>query len=342
VSKKRILISRTDRLGDVVLSTGIPRAVKNQFPDAFVALMLREYTKDIYINNPFVDQIIVFDPDNEDKNYFKEKILEIRMCKFTHAAMLLPNKKINSLLFYSLIPHRYGKGYKFYQFITGVKGISRHKYIPLRHEADYCMDLIRAMGVKTDNYNSEIFLDDDEKKKSAEIKNIWKGNNAESDKIIVGVHCTSGDSAPHWRPDIYRRLIDLLLDDCRFSVVVTDNNIPDEVAGIKGVYYPNINKSLRESIINIAALDCMISSSTGPMHIAAALRIKTLSMFCTITACSPKLWGPLGNIAEIITPNEEYCKTQCPHGSAQCYFSMEGGITAEMVLTRLKEFFRIP
>jgi ADP-heptose:LPS heptosyltransferase len=60
----RILICRPDRIGDVVLSTPIPREIKKKYPGSFVALLLRDYTKDIYINNPYVDEIIIYDEES--------------------------------------------------------------------------------------------------------------------------------------------------------------------------------------------------------------------------------------------------------------------------------------
>ncbi|GAB6283384.1 MAG: hypothetical protein STSR0008_21490 [Ignavibacterium sp.] len=92
-----------------------------------------------------------------------------------------------------------------------------------------------------------------------------------------------------------------------------------------------MNNRLRESIINIAALDYFISSSTGPMHIAAALKVKTISMFCPLIACSPKLWGPQGNDAVIILPDNNYCQNICSGNPKHCDFSGENGINAEIV-----------
>ena len=48
----RILVARIDRIGDVVLSTPIPREIKRVYPDSFVSVLARHYTKDIYLNNP--------------------------------------------------------------------------------------------------------------------------------------------------------------------------------------------------------------------------------------------------------------------------------------------------
>jgi heptosyltransferase-2 len=74
------------------------------------------------------------------------------------------------------------------------------------------------------------------------------------------------------------------------------------------------------------------------MHICAALKIPTISLFCPLTACSPKLWGPLGNSAEIILPKENYCSNVCPGDPHICDFSGQGGINNNMVYERVSAF----
>ena len=151
-------------------------------------------------------------------------------------------------------------------------------------------------------------------------------------KTIIGINSTSGNSAPNLQPEEYKKIINKLLEIDNIKVVVTDYNPPAELLNIIGVDYLNKGKLLRESILNFAAIDILISSSTGPMHIAAALNIKTISLFCPLTACSPKLWGPLGNISEIVLPQESYCTTVCPGDPKQCDFTGDGGINAELVV----------
>lgn len=324
----RILISRPDRVGDVVLSTPIPREIKKTFSDAFVAVLVRSYTQDIYLNNPYVDEIIIADDflSGPKKKFFKW-IKKIRRYKFTHALMLLPNERINYLLFLSGIKTRVGVGHKFYQFITGTKSVSRNKYIPLRHEADYCMDLARKIGVETNDLTTEIHLSSAEKNHSEKIKKELMGDK----KYLVGVHSTSGNSAPNWTANEYKKLIKQLKQNRFFQVVITDNIVPPELDGIDSLYYPNVDSSLRESIINFNALDLLISASTGPMHICSALKVKTVSLFCPLTACSPKLWGPLGNESTVILPTEGYCQTKCPGDPKKCTFTGDGGIEVNRV-----------
>jgi heptosyltransferase-2 len=151
--QKRILISRPDRIGDVVLSSGIPREIKKTFPNSFVAVLLRPYTRDIYLNNPYVDDIIIDDISQDAEKEYHDNIKKIRGYRFTHGLMLLPSVRINWMLFRAGVIQRIGSGHKLFQLLAGVKSVSRHKYIPLRHEADYCMDLARKIGVKGDDYS---------------------------------------------------------------------------------------------------------------------------------------------------------------------------------------------
>lgn len=332
--QKRILIIRPDRIGDVVLSTPIPREIKKTYPDSFVAVLLRSYTKDLYQNNPNVDEIILLDDiPYEGITNFWRKVREIRKFKFTHALSLLPTEKTNYLMFFAGIKTRIGVGHKFYQFITCTKSVSRNKYIPLRHEADYCMDLARKIGIETDNLNTEIFLTQEEQKTADEIRTkLLRGK-----KYLIGIHSTSGNSAPNWPPKIYRELIEALCNNDDYSIVVTDNIVPDALADIEGIEYPNVNSNLRETIIKISALNCIVSASTGPMHIAAALKIKTVSLFCPMTACSPKLWEPKGNDSRIVIPSDNYCATKCPGDPKKCTFDGEGGINVETVVSEIKK-----
>ena len=331
----RVLVSRIDRIGDVVLSTPIPREIKKAHPESYIAVLVKKYTKDIYLNNPYVDEIILFDEEDDSKpKPFWQIVKEIRRLQFTNAFMLLPNERLNWILFFSGIPNRIGVGHKLYQFLSFSKYVDREKYIPLRHEADYCLDMIRKIGIQPKSMEPEIFLSAVEKVKRDEIKKKLAPNG----ELLIGINTTSGRSSPNLTIEEYKKLIIRISDEKNIRVVVTDNNPPDEIKNIKDVAYPNIDLSLRESIINFSTLDVLISASTGPMHICAALKVPTISMFCPLTACSPKLWGPLGNKSEIILPEEKYCLTVCPGDPHICDFSGKGGIDSQIVYERVKNF----
>lgn len=330
----RFLIARIDRIGDVVLSTPLPREIKKKFPDSFVAVLVKHYTKDIYLNNPNVDEIICYDNADKSEKGFWEFVREIRGYKFSHGFMLLPNEKLNYALFASGIKYRVGVGHKLYQFLTFTKYVDRKKYIPLRHEADYCLDMIRKVGIEVESLDPVIYLTGAEKLSVEKIrKNILFDN-----KKLVGINISSGNSAPNLKPNEYLKLIHLLKDNFKYKIAVMEKDINEEVDNIEGVIYPNRGNALRDSIINLAALDILISNSTGPMQICSALKVPTFSLFCPLTACSPKLWGPLGNKSEIILPSPNYCAAHCPIDPKKCDYSKPGGLTAKFIMEKLTAF----
>ena len=72
MKQQKFLIARIDRIGDVVLSTPLPREIKKKYPDSFVAVLVKNYSKDIYLNNPNVDAIITYDNiDGSEKTFWE-------------------------------------------------------------------------------------------------------------------------------------------------------------------------------------------------------------------------------------------------------------------------------
>lgn len=328
MTQKRILISRPDRIGDVVLSTGIPREIKKKYPDSFVAVLVRSYTKDLFKNNPYVNKVIIDDFTSENKwEGFWDRRKEIKKLKFTDALMLLPNERICYMLFLAGIKNRIGVGHKVYQMLTFSKYVSRNKYIPLRHEADYCMDLARAIGVDTDDYSSEIYFSDEEKTLISESRNELLGNK----KHLVGIHATYRNSTPNISVSSYKKIIELLSEKEDIQLVITDNEVPKELQKLKEVKYPNVKNTLRESIINIAGLDLLFSTATGPMHVASACKVKTLTLYCHLTPCKPERWGPLYPDSTAVLPDEKNCEKICVGKPQTCQYDGDQIMAAENI-----------
>jgi heptosyltransferase-3 len=329
----RILIVRPDRIGDVVLSTPLPREIKRNFPGSFVAVLLRKYTEAVYLNNPNVDEIIIYDKVRGPLSLSGK----LRKHKFDYSLTLLPTEKLNWILFLSGIRIRIGVGNKFYQFLTNTKSVYRNRYIPLRHESEYCLDELRKLGIEIESSDSEIHLSKEEQMSAVEKKKALCPNG----EILIGVNSSSGNSSPNMPVAEYLKLVKKLSNIDNLRVAITDVSIPEELRNLKDVAYPNEGNSLRESIINFSALDLLISSSTGPMHLAAGLGVPTLSLFCPLPACSPELWSPTGNKSEIILPGKNYCQNECPGDPKRCSFQGEGGIDSELVYKQVMQFLNL-
>jgi len=328
---QRILVVRPDRIGDVILATPLIRALRSTFPDAHIAAMVRPYTKELLLHNPHLNQILIDDPagDHNGRVGFMQQVRLLRECRFDTALLLLPTQRLAWMLFLAGIRTRVGVGTILYEVLTFMRTVSRNKYVPLRHEADYCLDLGRAIGVESSDLRTELFLTDFERQNARKVLNSKPG------EILVGIHPGSGSSAPNWRIERYAELATMLLGNQDIRIVVTGNPQEEKFSpffdGIGSNRITNLigRLSLRELMATISQLHVLVSTSTGPMHIAAALRVNTLSMFCPLTACAPQLWGPKGNSATVLVAPDSYCGRQCPGDPHVCNF--EGGFETSTV-----------
>jgi ADP-heptose:LPS heptosyltransferase len=316
---RRILIIRPDRLGDVVLTTPLIRAVKRSFPDSFVGVMVNPVSGALLKNNPHIDVIITDDPNGNDagKKGFLSLTAKVRSFNFDTGLMPLPRERHAWMMLLAGIRTRIGVGSKIYQILTGTTTVSRNKYIPLRHEADYVMDLGRKIGVTTDELSPELFVTDDERKNALRL---LKERSFDMSRPIVCINPSSNRSAPNWTPERYAELCAKLSDTHQLfiNIGLPDAKLEAHFAPFKERHIVYSGIDLREFIAFCTFFSLVVTSSTGTMHIASALKIPAVTLFCPLTACSPKLWGPLGNPSTVILPSEGYCQTQCPGDPKKC------------------------
>ena len=107
---ERILITRTDRIGDVVLSLPAIKAAREAFPNAYIAVMVQPRIPDILKGNSYIDKIIVYDKDKRHKGIFKTFafIRWLKTMRFDVAFILHSTKRINLICFLAGIPKRIG------------------------------------------------------------------------------------------------------------------------------------------------------------------------------------------------------------------------------------------
>jgi len=268
---------------------------------------------------------------------------ELRKRRFDTALLLLPTERLAWMLFAAGIRTRVGVGLKLYEALTLMRTVSRHKYVPLRHEADYCLDLGRLIGATADGLNVELFLTVQERDAARAVlaENGWDTGR----ERLVGIHPGSGKSSPNWRIARYAELANLLLQREDVRIVLTGHADEREFADVfrktvRGKVIDLIGQlSLRELMAVISQEQLLVSASTGPMHIAAGLKVPTVSLFCPLTACSPQLWGPLGNRSEVVLPPPTYCATHCPGDPHVC--DLEGGTEPMTVLAAVRRLLPV-
>jgi lipopolysaccharide heptosyltransferase II len=319
--KERILVVRTDRVGDVILSTPVLEAIKSRFPHSHLTILVSAYAAEVVKNNPHLDDVIIDDCDNKHKGIWGMFRLtkEVRSKGFDVSILLKPTLRLASLLFLTGIRYRIGTGYRFYQLFFNSK-VYVHRKMNLRHEAEYNLDLLRPLGIQPGEIRPRIYL---QAKEELFAQEIWKKFEITGEDTVVVIHPGSGQSSLNLPARRFAQAADRLAEEIGAKVILTGS---EEEKGLvdfikSRMEHQVFDLSGRTSLRQLAAIlkrsDLVIANSTGPMHLAAAVGTPTVAVFCPIFSAGPIRWGPYGEGHEVILPPVPVCEKcrpeRCPH-----------------------------
>lgn len=313
----RILIVRTDRIGDVVLSLPMVSVIKKHFPDSHVSFLLREYTKPLAENNKFIDETIILKEKN-GKTEILNNIKQLRN-RFDVCVVAFPTFAIAQTLFLSKIKTRIGSGYRWYSFLFNKK-VYEHRKFGEKHELECNISLLKQLGIdeNVSPANIEFGLSPNTELQK-KIKNDLYALDWNESKNTIIFHPGSGGSAIDLPVAKMKMLIEKVSADKNNVVIITGSKAEKKLCDSLVVNESVINKAgefnLSELIALIGITDILIANSTGPIHIAAAMHKQVIGFYPKYAAVSPKRWGPYSESAVIFQPtvcdgccNREKCE----------------------------------
>lgn len=302
---KKLLVVRTDRIGDVVLSLPIGEEIKKKVPGCYIALMVRRYTLPLVQNHPFYDEIIVLEEEN-NKVAISKNIRNIKKYNFDSCIIVYPTFITALIIFLSRIKNRISTGYRWYLFLFNHKIFEHRKYAE-KHELEFNLSLLKAFGIEK-NYSPDQIrfnLQVDESSRT-EVKNKLYGSNDTGGRLVVIIHPGSGGSSIDLPLNKFKDIIRWLKDNHDVKIILTGDNNERELCEQLKVTSDIINLagklSLKELIALIDNCSIFISNSTGPLHIAAALNKFTIGFYPKILACSAERWGPYSTNSIVFKP----------------------------------------
>ncbi len=317
IKPKNLLIVRTDRIGDVVLSLPLAELVKRYYPDCKVTFLIRQYTKDIVINHPFIDELIIL-KENNGKILINKNVQQIAKKEFDSAIIVYPTFDTSLIIYLSKIKNRIGTGYRWYSFLFNNKVYQHRKYAE-KHELEFNVSLLSKFGIEefvnTQNVKFNLYPKEEDTKK---VNDILIKEKIDFTKPIIIIHPGSGGSAVDLPIEKFKDLISLISSKLDAEIILTgskeEKSLCDSLAvngnikNLAGVF------NLKELIALINFCSIFIANSTGPIHIAAALDKYIIGFYPKIQACSPHRWGPYNDKSVIFSPkiNCENCnREQC-------------------------------
>jgi len=313
---KKILVVRTDKIGDVVLSLPVVTALKQAFENVSVTMLINPLVKDIVEMCPDVDKIL-FDMEPG----FGSLVSDLRREKFDAALLLHPTLRLAAALFFAGIPLRIGTGYRLYSFLFNKK-VFEHRKTGNKHEAELNLSLARALypDINPDNILFNLNIDS-EIIKDAAGKSENSGVNFSSPFIVI--HPGSKGSALTWSEDNFRALVKILSEKIGFQILVTgveeEKDMAEKICGKnRNVFNTAGLFTLKELAAVLKKSELVIANSTGPIHIAAALNTFVVGFYPPARPMNAKRWGPYTKKRLLFVPETgEICSScsgpECPY-----------------------------
>jgi ADP-heptose:LPS heptosyltransferase len=317
----RILVVRTDKIGDVVLTTPAIAALRKRLPQAKIVGLVAPVAEDIYRYSPHLDSYILLDPALYSGFLgFWRLVRRLRAEKFQAVVVFQTKKRVALALLCAGIRHRIGPYSKWWSWLTYNKGRRQNRSAVEMHEADYNIQLLREFGITVaDTWEKTYLRVSEEARREAMRFFVEKG--IPKRYRTVAIHPGMAGSALNWPEGHYVALARRLIR--RYNLVITGGPGEGELVervfqGIarQQTYAPDQpvftkyvgEKGLAATIAIFDQCDGVVAPSTGPLHLAIALGKKAVSVFPPIKVQSAVRWGPYGisigtNLG--IAPNDE-------------------------------------
>ncbi len=336
----KILIIRTDRLGDVILSTPVIKNLKLAFPQAHISFMCRPYTKEALLGNPWLDEVIVYDKYGKHKSFFATIKFSffLRKKQFDWAVILHPTNRVHLLAFLAGIPLRAGWDRKLGFLLN--KKLFHTKDKGEKHELDYTLDVLRSLDVPIQEKNTYFPFD---KKANKRVEELLKNKGLAEDDKFIAIHPSASCISKRWPIDHFMELIRLLKEKTNFKIIVISSEAEKsfvkrlteelDVIDLCG----SLGISELGSLLKRATL--FISNDSGPVHIAASLNTPVISIFGRKDpGLSPTRWKPVGKQAYYIH-KDAGCRICLAH-NCQRGFQCLGNISPQDLLEIVMNIFK--
>lgn len=332
----KILISRSDKLGDLVLALPFVETFKKRYPNCKVDVMASLYASPILEHNDSINKILRVQNDQLMSNnlYRKDLLQKIKKENYKIVIALYPERQISRLYYKAEIPIRIGTAGRFHSIFFNTRLLhSRKKNI--KHESVYNLDFMSFFKEGETVLIPKVYLTP---KDIASAKKILTNAGVDGDFIVL--HPGSGGSAEAWSSEKFIQLYQKLEKKGMVLVVSGSEKEGEQFDNLShSIGFADLNKitgntDLRALAAVLSLAKVVVANSTGPLHLAVAVGTKTVGLYPSKKSMSPTRWGPLGSGNFVIQPTGT---CNCAVGQCTCMDKINPNDVAAQVLTIFNE-----
>jgi lipopolysaccharide heptosyltransferase II len=296
---ENILVVRTDRLGDLILSTPVITNLRKNFPQSRIAFLCRPYTKGVLENNPYLDEIIVYDKYGIHKGILSTLRFawSLRKKKFDLAVILHPTNRFHLLTFFAAIPFRIGWNHKLGFLLT--KRLDYQKHQGQKHERDYTLDILKALNLNI--VTKQLYINSSSSA-DTRIQEMFKRYKIDRDTKLVALGIGSSCLSKRWPIERFldiagclkkrfKKIKIFILADKTESDLARpffEQSCPDYLDMVGKLDIPDLISLFKR-------VNLLLSNDCGLAHVCAGVNTPVIAIFGrNQPGLSPKRWKPLG------------------------------------------------
>lgn len=329
-----ILITRTDNIGDVILTFPVAAKLKEFYPDAKITMLARNYTEDIIKRCQDIDAFLSIESLLEKTE--EERIAFLKSLKIDVFLPVYPNKDQARWAKKAGIPIRVGHIYRSYYLWSANRLIFRIKRKKLDfHQAQFCLQFLRGLGLPDQ-------VDEKDLPKLIRLKETVPSEKAKAlidpNAFNLVLHPGTNGHTLEWPKEYFAGLMKLLPPNVK--VFVTGSQKEGEKYHDLLAHHPNAvgvfgSLSLSDLTDLLKLADGVVVGSTGPLHMSAALGTKVIGLFPPQIDLNATRWGGIGE--QVINIEAPHCEASLQGKRCECMKK----ITPEQVYQVMQEKWRI-
>jgi lipopolysaccharide heptosyltransferase II len=327
---KKALFFKPGAIGDLLHSLPVLRAFRQKFPTTHITIVVSPGMESVIQGPPVADCVLVFDKAIFKKSYLKMIKYGLKLRREQYDLFVDLQPSMRSRFVRTLAGAPVTLVYKKQKII----GADKRRL----HAAENFMETLRPLGVADPVLEIDLPLSDDARQ-SAEVFLSQQGYDGR--RTLIALNCSVGSARParNWFPDRFSLLADRLIRELDASVVFIGGKEDRElVSGVMAAMHEKAitaagKLTIAESAALLARCACLVSSDTGPLHLATAVHTPVIGLY---GSTDPDRTGPLGAGNRVLTkklpcvPCEE---KKCPKASRACM----DAITVEEVFEAVRK-----
>lgn len=316
---KRILIIEPNWLGDVLFTTPAIRAIRQEYKDAYIAVLLHKRCAPVLQDNPNIDEVIPLNKDRGIKGLFYKLSLLPKLKSLNLDTAFLFSGSSSS----AFIARRAGA--------KDIIGTKSDKKDFSQHRVEHFLSVIRRAGIETDNKDYEFFTKEEDEKKA---KETLRENGILENEPYFAINPGGNWPPKRWPKAEFAKLADVLYEKYKTKVIITgsEKDIPlgENIKNLCKRKPINLcgKTTLKQLATVLRQAKVVISNDSGPMHIAVSEKTPTIALF---GPTHPNITGPYGSGNYSVVQKEVECPVPCFNKNCRKYRCMEAITVADVM-----------